>query len=69
MAFGPLFQVFEENVELVPPPSHQKASSQVILELSQGERLESLVARTCVASSVSSYKRGFCFASRTAGRN
>ena len=69
MAFEPLFWVFEEDVKHVPPPSHQKASSQVILGLSQGKRLESLVARTCVAGSVLSYKRGFYFGSRTAGRN
>jgi len=69
MAFKPLFWVFEEDVKHVPPPSHQKASSQVILGLSQGERLESLVARTCVAGSVSSYKCGFCFGSQTAGWN
>jgi len=69
MAFEPLFWVFEEDVKHVPLPSHWKASLQVILGLSQGEQLESLVAGTCVAGSVLSYKCGFCFRSQTAGWN
>jgi len=69
MAFKPLFWVFEEDVKHIPLPSHWKALSQVILELSQGEWLESLVAGTCVTGSVLSYKCSFCFRSQTTGQN